>query len=439
MIDLEYLRQNPDLYRTAVARKRIPLDLDRLLEADAVLRALRKELDKLREERNKLTDLVAQTGGKTKGGENNVEKAALIARSRATGDDIAAKQASFDAAEREFECLAALLPGLPCQGVPDGASDNDNVELRRWGEPQNFPFAERDHMELAALHNMIELEGARHIAGSRAYALKGAGALLEMAVLRFALDKVMARGLIPMLPPLMVKENAMFGTGYFPLGEENAYEITRDKLYLTGTSEVGMVAMHLGKTLDHTELPIRYAGMTPCFRREAGSAGRDVKGLYRVHQFHKVEQIVICPSDEALCLKEHNALLQNAEDILQALELPYRVVAVCAGEMGLGQVRKHDIETWMPSRKAYGETHSCSSFHDFQARRLDLKYRDQDGRKVYAHTLNNTAIASPRILIPLLENHQLPDGSIYIPPALRPYLGGKERLEPGDSPPSVAQ
>lgn len=191
-----------------------------------------------------------------------------------------------------------------------------------------------------------------------------------------------------------------------------------------------MVAMHLGQTLDLDQLPIRYAGMTPCFRREAGSAGRDVKGLYRVHQFQKVEQVVICANDEETSLKEHRALLQNAEDILQALELPYRVVAVCAGEMGLGQVRKHDIETWMPSRNAYGETHSCSSFHDFQARRLGLKYRDRQGQKVYVHTLNNTAIASPRILIALLENHQREDGSIYVPPALRPYMNGREILVP---------
>jgi seryl-tRNA synthetase len=434
MIDLEHLRQNVDVYRIAIARKRIPLDLDCLIAVDTKVRAMRQDLDRLRQERNQLTEQVAKGAVKAtpgnKGGDNNDVKENLIARSREIGEEIATKQALFATSEAEFEQLAALLPGLPCDGVPDGASDDDNVELRRWGEPKTFPFPERDHLELAALHNMVDLEGARLIAGSRAYALKGAGALLELAVLRFALDLVVARGMTPVLPPLMVKENAMFGTGYFPLGEENAYELTKDKLYLTGTSEVGMVAMHIGQTLDFARLPIRYAGMTPCFRREAGSAGRDVKGLYRVHQFQKVEQIVIGPNDQEFSLAEHKALLQNAEDILQLLELPYRVVAVCSGEMGLGQVRKHDIETWMPSRKAYGETHSCSSFHDFQARRLGLKYRDQEGRKLYAHTLNNTAIASPRILIALLENHQQQDGCIYIPPALRPYLGGKERLVP---------
>lgn len=421
MIDLEHLRQNPDLYRRAIARKRIPLDLERLLEVDATLRSLRQALDHLRHERNQLTEQVATARAKD-------EKDILVQQSRKIGDQVATQQAVFASAEEEFAKLAALLPGLPCDGVPDGASDDDNVELRRWGKPPQFAFAERDHMELAALHNMVELDGARLIAGSRAYALKGKGALLELAILRFALDSVLARGLTPVLPPLMVKENAMFGTGYFPLGEENAYELSRDKLYLTGTSEVGMVAMHIGQTLDLEQLPIKYAGMTPCFRREAGSAGRDVKGLYRVHQFQKVEQIVICPNDQDLSLAEHNGLLQNAEDILQNLQLPYRVVAVCAGEMGLGQVRKHDIETWMPSRESYGETHSCSSFHDFQTRRLGIKYRTKDGKKVYAHSINNTAIASPRILIAFLENHQQADGSIYVPPALRPYLAGQEKL-----------
>ncbi len=443
MIDLEHLRHYADLYKKAVERKRIALDIDQLLAADTRLRALRQELDQLRALRNQLTEQVAQGAGKAKearaergeqaeGAElcerENREK--LIARSRSVGEELLARQAIFAAAEEEFAGFAALLPGLPCEGVPDGVSDEDNVELRKWGEARQYAFPQRDHMTIAAMHDMVDQEGARLIAGSRAYALKGEGALLELAVLRFALDTVMARGMTPVLPPLMVKENAMFGTGYFPLGEENAYEITKDKLFLTGTSEVGMAAMFLGQTLDLDQLPIRLAGMTPCFRREAGSAGRDVKGLYRVHQFQKVEQVVICQGDEQQSLTEHQALLQNAEDILQALELPYRVVAVCAGEMGLGQVRKHDIETWMPSRQAYGETHSCSSFHDFQARRLGLRYRDGEGRKLYVHTLNNTAIASPRILIALLENHQQENGSIYIPPALRPYLGGRSLIAP---------
>lgn len=219
----------------------------------------------------------------------------------------------------------------------------------------------------------------------------------------------------------------MFGTGYFPLGEDNAYELEKDNLYLTGTSEVGVVSMHANRTFQLSDLPKRFVGISTCFRREAGSAGRDTKGLYRVHQFQKIEQVVFCENDHRVSEREHYSLLENAETLLQMLELPYRVVAVCTGDMGLGQTLKHDIETWMPSREAYCETHSCSSFFDFQSRRLGIRYRDEK-QKNYVFTLNNTAIASPRILIPFLENHQNEDGSINIPTALRPYLSGRTIL-----------
>jgi seryl-tRNA synthetase len=248
----------------------------------------------------------------------------------------------------------------------------------------------------------------------------------------------MQKGFILVLPPLLVNQKAMFGTGYFPLGQDSAYHAERDNLYLTGTSEVGAVSIHTNQTFALENLPLRYAGISACFRREAGAADRDTKGFYRIHQFQKVEQIVLCANDGEISRAEHDALLQNAEEILQALELPYRVVAVCPGDMGLGQVRKHDIETRMPSRNGYGETYTCSTFFDFQARRVNIRYKDADGQKKFVHTLNNTAIASPRILIPLLENYQLKDGSIKIPRVLQPFLNGCEVLclpdqaRPGD-------
>jgi seryl-tRNA synthetase len=232
----------------------------------------------------------------------------------------------------------------------------------------------------------------------------------------------------------MVREQAMVGTGYFPIGEEQAYKLERDELYLAGTSEVGVVALHANQVLQREDLPLRYAGLSACFRREAGAAGKDTKGLYRVHQFQKVEQVVICGDDAEETAREHAQLLANAEEILQALELPYRVVVVCAGDMGLGQVRKHDLEAWMPSRNAYGETHSCSTLNAFQARRLNIRFMGENGEKRHVHTLNNTAIASPRILIPLLEVHQQEDGRVRIPVALRPYMGGREYLEPRANP-----
>lgn len=416
MIDFDDVKQKQEEYRGAIRAKRIPLDFDRLLQVAEERREKRKIVDDLRRDRNKITALVAA----------GTERVENIERGRALGEKLKVEESSLVELENSYRELTALLPGLPAPEVPVGDTDADNVEVKRHGAPRVFDFKFRDHLELAALHNMANFDGAREIAGSRAYALMGIGALLENAVLQFALAHVVKKGFTPVLPPLLVNEAAMFGTGYFPLGEDSAYHLEKDNLFLTGTSEVGAVAIHLNETLNELELPRRYVGISPCFRREAGAAGRDTKGFYRVHQFQKVEQVVFCANDVEISRAEHEALLQNAEEIVQALELPYRVVEVCTGDMGLGQVRKHDIETWMPSRNSYGETHSCSTFHDFQARRLNIRYRDTGGRKQFVHTLNNTAIASPRILIALLENHQNRDGSINVPKALRPFLGGLE-------------
>jgi seryl-tRNA synthetase len=419
MIDIERVRRNPEKYRETINAKRIPLDLDRLLNLDAQCRELTGRTNQLREKRNKLSEQVAQ---------EPQNKQQLIEESRQNGEQLTTLQTELTVLAKELDELLGLVPGIPVEGVPVGETDKDNVEIRRWGEVKKRTFVEKDHMQLAAQHKLVDLDGARQVAGSRAYALLGDGALLELAILRFALDRVVNKGFIPVLPPLMVNRAAMFGTGYFPLGEDNAYELEEHKMFLTGTSEVGIVAMQMNRLFNQDELPARFVGISTCFRKEAGSAGRDVRGLYRVHQFQKVEQVVFCENDPEVAAKEHVALLQNAEDILQALELPYRVVAVCTGDMGLGQVQKHDLETWMPSRQAYCETHSCSTFDDFQARRLNLRYRGEDKKKKYLCTLNNTAIASPRILIPFLENHQNEDGTIYVPPALRPYLGNREQL-----------
>ncbi len=420
MIDFEEVKKLELNYRRAIKAKRIPLDFDRLLEVADERRNATKLVEDLRRDRNRITAQVAAGKDRT----DNIE------RGRALGEKLKIAEANLLELESNYRVLTALLPGLPAPEVPEGETDADNFVIKKFGTPRIFDFEFKDQIQLAALHKMINLDGAREIAGSRAYALLGMGALLEIAVLQFALAHVIKKGLTPVLPPLLVNENAMFGTGYFPLGEDSAYHLEKDNLYLTGTSEVGAVAIHINQTIDVADLPLRYAGISPCFRREAGAAGRDTKGFYRVHQFQKVEQIVFCSNDPDVSRAEHDALLNNAEEIVQALELPYRVVAVCTGDMGLGQVRKHDIETWMPSRNSYGETHSCSTFHDFQARRLNIRYKDQDGKKRFVHTLNNTAIASPRILIAILENHQNKDGSVNIPKALRPFLGGLEVLEP---------
>ena len=421
MIDIEKIRQNPELFRHAIAAKKIPLDLDPLLEIDQKRKALTGTVEQLRQKRNQYSNEIAN---------QPANREELIIKSQALGKELTQQENELANLDLQFKQLMALVPGLPLADVPEGDSDKDNVEISRWGNIPKKDFPLRDHLEILAMHNMANFEGARNIAGSRAYALIGNGALLEMAILQFALDKVLSKGFTLVSPPLIVKENAMFGTGYFPLGEENAYSLDNEKLYLTGTSEVGIVSLNMDRVFEQGELPQRYVGISHCFRREAGAAGRDTRGLYRVHQFKKVEQVVFCANDPNVSSQEHFALLQNAEEILQALELPYRIVIMCTGDMGLGQVYKHDIETWMPSRNNYCETHSCSSFHDFQSRRLNIRYHNEKGERQYIYTLNNTAIASPRILIPFLENHQKADGSIYIPAALRPYLNGLSSLKP---------
>jgi seryl-tRNA synthetase len=320
------------------------------------------------------------------------------------------------------------IPNLPDPEVPPGTTAAENHEVRRWGEPRAFDFEPKDHLALAERLSLVDMERAAKVAGTRTYFLKGDLVLLELAVLRFALDLVASRGYVPHAPPLLVKREAMEGTGYLPLGADQAYECTRDDGWLIGTSEVPVTALHSGEILEEAKLPLRYAGLSACFRREAGTHGKDTRGLYRVHQFMKVEQVVVCRHDADESRRFHEEILRNAEDVLQALGLPYRVVALCAGDLGRSQSFTYDIETWMPGRKGYGETHSASRYYDYQARRLNLRYRGADGKVRFCHTLNNTVAASARMLIALLENHQRADGTLHVPPALRGYLGGRAVL-----------
>lgn len=421
MIDLTKLKEKAEQIREAIAKKHIDLDFDKFMAIHEEQEKLKERVDRLRQIRNDLSDQIA--------GATAQHRQNLIAESKANNLQLQELENQNAELQRDWQEMLARLPGLPHPKAPVGADDHDNLEIRKWGCPRAAEETPRDHLELAQMHQMVDFDNAREIAGSRAYALTGWGALLEMALMRFALDQILAKNFVPVLPPVMVRENAMFGTGYFPVGQENAYELGKDKLFLTGTAEVGIVALQAGKTFDVDKLPMRFVGVSTCFRREAGAAGKDTRGLYRMHQFQKVEQVVICPADEKLAQEEHDRLLANSEEILQALELPYRVVECCTGELGLGQHRKYDIETWMPSRKSYGETHSASNLLDFQARRLNMKQRDGDGTKKFVYTLNNTAIASPRILIAMMENHQQADGKIYIPKALRSYIAEKEYID----------
>jgi seryl-tRNA synthetase len=422
VLDIRFVRANPDAVRRAARVKRLDFDVDRLLEVDGERRRLLQVTEELKAQQNRTSKEIATLQGEARAS-RIAEMQALVARVR----ELAEEQKRV---EEEFEQQMLLAPNIPADEVPEGRDESQNVELRRWGEVRKFDFEPKDHVQLGLELELFDFERAAKLAGSRTYFLKGAGALLELAVLRLALDHIRAKGFTPMLPPLLVRPLAMTGTAYYPGGEEQAYQVERDGVSLIGTAEVPLTAYHADEILEESELPKLYAGLSPCFRREAGTYGKDTRGLYRIHQFQKVEQVVICRGEAEESLRWHGRILQNSEELLQKLALPYRVVNVCGGDLGRPQVQKFDLETWMPSRGGYGETHSASRFHDFQARRLGMRYRDASGKVQFCHTLNNTVIASPRILIPILENYQQADGSVEIPAALRPYMDGMEKLLP---------
>ena len=427
MLDIQLIRDDPERVRRGAARKRIAFDVDRALALDAERRRLSTLREGVKAEQNRLGKQVATLSG--------TAKTETLARLKILKDEVEKHAAALDPVEKDLAILLLDAPNPPADDVPDGATDADNVEVRRHGEPPAFAFTPKDHVELMTSLRMLDVERAGRIGGSRSYVLMGDGLFLEQAVLRLGLDLIASRGFTPLSVPVLVKESALRGTAYFPGAEEQTYKIenpTWDEQsgWLVGTSEVSVTAFRGGEILAASELPLRYAGLSPCFRREAGTYGKDTKGLYRVHQFNKVEQVIVDVADETRSRAHLEDIVKNAEDLLKALELPHRVVTVCTGDMGRGQVRKYDLEAWMPGRKGYGETHSASMFFDFQARRLDLRYRDADGKVRFCHTLNNTVVASPRILIPLLEVHQRADGSVAIPQALRPYLGGRDKFRP---------
>jgi seryl-tRNA synthetase len=391
---------------------------------DARAVAAQQEFEKLRAEQNEASKQI----GKLKDPEAKKE---AIAKAGGLSAQVKEAEKRWKAAEEQLQPLLLQLAQPADPEVPVGKDDTENVEVKKWGNVRHFEFAPKDHAALGAALGILDVERGVKLAGSRSYFLVGAGALLHQAVLRLAQDMMIERGFVPMTVPVLVRDEAMTGTGYFPLGKEQAYAMSNEEppKYLVGTAEVSLTAYHMNETLDGKTLPRKYVGMSPCFRREAGTYGKDTAGIYRIHQFDKVEQVVICKNDVEESKKWHQKILENAEAVLQKLNLPYRVVAVCTGDLGQGQVAKFDIETWMPSRKNYGETHSASRFYDFQSRRLNLRYKDEDGKTRLCHTLNNTVIASPRILIPILENYQNADGSVTIPEALRGYMGGLEKIQ----------
>ena len=419
MLDTDFIVEHPDVVRAAVEAKAVDLDVGRLLALHGEVKALLLQVEDLRHERN----LVSKETGKAP----PAERSALIERGRAIGDRLKELEPRLREQQDALQTLLLQVPNIPDPDEPVGHDEEANVELRRWGDQPSFSFQPRDHIELLEMNGWAELQRIGRVAGSRSYALRGDLALVEMAVWRLAVDVIRERGFTLLGLPSFAREAAFLGTGHFPSGREDVYQV-EDDLFLSGTAEVGLNFLHSGEILAEADLPLRYAGFSACFRREAGAAGRDVRGLLRIHQFYKVEQYVACVADKQESYRWFEALLANAEAVIQKLELPYRIVRTCTGEMGAGKVRMWDIECWIPTQKLYRETHSNSEFYDWQARRTDLRYRGEDGKVRHAYTLNNTVIATPRILAPFLEVHQQPDGTVRVPEALRPYLGGMETL-----------
>jgi len=420
MLDIRFIRENRAAIELGAKHKNNRLDLEKLLSLDQELRTKQTELEKFQADRNRISKEIASADPAT--------RERLKAEVSAIKGKMEQLEPSVSAMKEALRQEMLLVPNPARADVPVGKDDSENVEVKKWGTPRTFNFKPLDHAELGRLQGILDTERGVKIAGSRSYILRGDLALLEHAVLRFTVDKLAAKGYTPMSIPVLVKEDCMTGTGYFPTGREQAFYIEKDELALVGTAEVSLTSYYWKEILKESDLPFRSFAQSGCFRREAGTYGKDTSGLYRVHQFQKVEQVIIAPADAALSEQLHSELVRNAEEILEAFELPYRVVYVCTGDLGQGQIRKHDIETWMPSRNNYAETHSCSTFHDFQARRLEIRYKNKNGDMQTCYTLNNTAIASPRILIPLLENHQNEDGTINVPKALQPYIAGRTIL-----------
>jgi seryl-tRNA synthetase len=417
MLALDFVKANRETVERAIRDKGVALNLDDLLSLDTQVRALKTEIEALRAERNSISAQFPKAAPE--------EKADLGRRAKEAGARISALEDQLAGEDQALKVLMLQLPGIPYEGAPVGPDESFNEVIRTVGEPPEFDFEPLDHVALIEKNGWGDLSRVTQVSGSRTYCLKGGLALLETKLMGWALEKIAAGGFTPITVPAIAREQAFLNQGQFPGHREETYELPNDDLWLAGTAEVVLTSLHAGEIIEADRLPIRYAGFSPCFRREAGSAGKDVRGLLRVHQFVKVEQYVICEADEAQSAEWHAKLLRLAEELLEALEIPYQVIETSTGDMGLGKYRMNDIESWVPSLGKYRETHSCSTLHDWQARRANIRYRGADGKVRFAHTLNNTALASPRILVPLLENHQTADGRVKLPKALQALMGSE--------------
>jgi seryl-tRNA synthetase len=418
MLDIKAVRDDPERFRTALARRNLGDAVDQLLAADERRRSLTARVDELRAEQNKASKAIGRAEGD--------EKQGLIDDVARVSAELKGLEPQLAEAEASLASLLAATPNLPHDSAPDGFTDDDAVEVRRHLEPTEFGFEPKDHAELGALLGVLDVERGARTSGSRFVYLLGDLVFVQFALMRHAMDILVNKGFIPAIPPVMVREEAMYGTGFLPADEAQLYTTTEDELYLVGTAEVPLAAFRMGEIVDEAELPLRYAGYSTCFRREAGTYGKDMGGMFRVHQFDKVEMFVFTTPEASW--DEHEYLVSVEEEIVGNLEVPYRVVNIAAGDLGGSAAKKYDIEVWLPGQQRYRELTSCSNTTDYQARRLQTRVRRGDGPVEVLHTLNGTATAIGRTLIALLENHQRADGSVEMPGKLHPYLPERARV-----------
>ncbi len=424
MLDIRFIRENKDLVTAGAKKKHIDFDVDALIAVDDKRRELMTSVEAKRAEQNAVSEKILTATAE--------EKGTMIAEMKVLKDTLQAQEEELKEILKQWQLLMVAVPNIPDMSVPDGKDDGDNMEVKVWGEIPMFGFEPKGHTDLMLLHDMVDFERGTKVAGFRGYFLKNDGVRLQFAMWNFVQDFFMKKSVAsdkwtPMVVPSLVRREPFMGTGYLPQSEEDLYK-TQDGEYLSGTAEVATMAYYMDEVLEKSQLPIKMLAFSSAYRREAGSHGKDTKGLIRVHEFYKLEQVVLCEASHAESVKYHEEVTTNAEEIMQALGIPYRIVVNCGGDLGLGQVKKYDIEAWVPGEKKYRETHSASYFHDFQTRRLNIRYKDTDGKMKFVHSLNNTAL-SGRPMIALIENFQQADGSIKIPDVLVPYMGGQTMIK----------
>jgi seryl-tRNA synthetase len=419
MIDIKWIIDDPEKIKASAKKKHMEVDVDKVVDLGKKRNELLQKIETLRARQNEVSKELPQTD----------KKEALLKEMKSVKEEIKSIDPEIQKLEKEIEKLAQQIPNPTLDSVPDGKSDEENEVINTFKEPRKFDFEPKDHIQLGKDLDIIDIERGTRTSGARFYYLKNEGALIEFALLQFIIQKLNSKGFSPIIPPALVKEEAMYATGFFPADRNEVYHVNPDDddLYLIGTSEVPLTMLHYQEILDEKDLPIRYCGFSPCFRREAGSYGKDTAGVIRVHQFDKIEMFIFCHPDQSE--EEHELIREIEEEIMQELDIPYQLVNVCGGDLGAPAAKKYDIEAWIPTQNKYRELTSCSNCTNFQSRRAKIRYKTKEGKNEYVHTLNGTACSMTRPIVAIIENYQNKDGSVDIPEVLRPFMGGVSKIE----------